>query len=147
MLAKGLANGLPIGVTISTREVASSFNPGDHGSTFGGNPISCTAANFTINSILKNRLIENARLQGENLIRLLNTIGSPITEVRGKGLMIGISVDCDGKKIVNKCIENGLLINSPDKGLLRLLPPLIIDNKAVELTTKILKDIVKMKGM
>jgi acetylornithine/N-succinyldiaminopimelate aminotransferase len=138
MLAKGLANGIPIGVTISSDEVASSFKPGDHGSTFGGNPISCTAANFTINTILEHNLLVNAKVQGENILKSLKKIGSSFRDIRGKGLMIGISVDFDAKKTVNKCIANGLLINSPDKGLLRMLPPLIIDKKAIEESTKIL---------
>ena len=139
MLAKGLANGIPIGVTIAKEEVAASFEKGDHGSTFGGNPVSCAAANYTVDYIMNNKLIENAAKQGAYIIEKIKSLkNSNIKEIRGKGLMIGITIEGNAKEVVSKCNENGLLVNSPDDNILRLLPPLTIDKKTIDKAIKIL---------
>ena len=141
MLAKGLANGIPIGVTIAKEEIASSFEKGDHGSTFGGNPVACTAANFTVDYIIKNKLIENAAKQGNYIVEKINALkNSKINEIRGKGLMIGVQIEANAKEIVSKCNEKGLLLNSPDENVLRLLPPLIITKKEIDKAVKILDE-------
>ena len=144
MLAKGLANGIPVGVTIAKEEIASSFKSGDHGSTFGGNPVACAAANFTVNYIIKNKLIENAKKQGDYFIKKIKSLKNKnIKEIRGKGLMIGILIGGDAKEIVKKCNEKGLLINSPEEKVLRLLPPLIINKKIIDESIKILVKVLK----
>lgn len=143
MLAKGLANGIPIGATIAKEEIASSFKSGDHGSTFGGNPVACAAANFTIDYIIKNKLINNAKKQGEYIIKKIKSLNSNnVKEIRGKGLMIGIGVKANAKEIVKKCNEKGLLINSPEEKILRLLPPLIINKKIIDDSMNILRKII-----
>jgi len=144
MLAKGLANGIPIGVTIAKEEIASSFKSGDHGSTFGGNPVACAAANFTVNYIIKNKLIENAKKQGDYFIKKIKSLKNRnIKEIRGKGLMIGLAIKANAKEIVKKCNEKGLLINSPEEKVLRLLPPLIINKKIIDESIKILVKVLK----
>ena len=143
MLAKGLANGIPIGVTIAKDEIASSFEKGDHGSTFGGNPVACAAANFTINYIIKNKLIENAAKQGNYIVEKIKSLNnSKIKEIRGKGLMIGVQIGGNAKQVVIKCNEKGLLLNAPDENVLRLLPPLTITKKEIDKAIKILDDVL-----
>ena len=143
MLAKGLANGIPIGATIAKEEIASSFKPSDHGSTFGGNPVACAAANFTVDYIIKNKLIANAEKQGKYIVEKLKLLNSRnIKEVRGKGLMIGLNTKTNAKEIVKKCNKKGLLINSPDDNVLRILPPLTINRKVIDAAIKILNDVL-----
>ena len=144
MLAKGLANGIPIGATIAKEEIAASFKSGDHGSTFGGNPVACAAANFTIDYIIKNRLINNAEKQGEYIIKKIKSLNSNnVKEIRGKGLMIGLDTKSNAKDIVKKCNEKGMLINSPEEKILRLLPPLIINKTIIDNSIEILGNVLK----
>ena len=143
-VAKGLANGLPIGVTIATEKVAKSFGKGDHGSTFGGNPVSCSAANFTIDEIISKKLMKNAALMGDYLIKKLKEIDSAsIKEVRGKGLMVGMELNGNGEKIVNKCLEKGLLVNLASEKVLRFLPPLTITKGIIDDSIIILKEVIE----
>ncbi len=144
MLAKGLANGIPIGVTIAKEEIASSFEKGDHGSTFGGNPVACAAANFTVDYIIKNNLIENAAKQGNYIVEKIKSLkNGKIKEIRGKGLMIGVQIDGNAKEVVAKCNEKGLLLNAPDENVLRLLPPLTIDSKTINKAIGIIDSVIK----
>lgn len=140
-LAKGLANGIPIGVTIASSKVASGFKPGDHGSTFGGNSLACKAALFTIDSIIKNKLMKNAEKQGIYLMEKLSKIDG-VKNVRGKGLIAGMDVN-NAKDAVKKCISKGLVINSTSEGTLRLLPPLTISKKQIDDAIKILKGVLE----
>jgi acetylornithine/N-succinyldiaminopimelate aminotransferase len=144
MLAKGLANGIPIGATIAKQEVAASFESGDHGSTFGGNPVACAAANFTVDQVIKNKMITNAEKQGIYIMeKIKSLIGNEVKEIRGKGLMIGIEIKMNADDVVKKCSDKGLLINSPDKNTLRFLPPLTIDKKTIDKAIKILGETIK----
>lgn len=151
-LAKGLANGVPIGVCISNYE----FEKGDHASTFGGNNLACAAANATIDYILENKLMENAVKTGEYMMKELKKLPH-IKEVRGKGLMIGAEIEeiysknennteksekIDAKKICEKCMEKGLLINNATENTLRGLPPLITKKKHVDAAIKILNEVL-----
>lgn len=151
-LAKGLANGVPIGVCISNYE----FEKGDHASTFGGNNLACAAANATIDYILENKLMENAVKTGRYMMKELKKLPH-IKEVRGKGLMIGAEIEeiydknennneksekIDAKKICEKCMENGLLINNATENTLRFLPPLITKKKHVDAAIKILNEVM-----
>lgn len=139
-LAKGLANGIPIGVTIASDKVASAFKPGDHGSTFGGNSLACKAALFTIDSIIKNSLMKNAGKQGAYLMERLSKLDG-VKNVRGKGLIIGMDVK-DAKETVKKCIGKGLIVNNASETALRLLPPLIISKKQADDAIKILEGVL-----
>ena len=143
VLAKGLANGIPIGATIAAEHVASSFEKGDHGSTFGGNSLACRAANFTIDFIKSKNLMGNAAVNGNYFMKKLESIKSKsIKKVRGKGLMIGVEIENESNPIVKKCLEKGMLINSTDEHTLRFLPPLIIDKKIIDDSIKILSNAI-----
>lgn len=142
-LAKGLANGIPIGVTIAREDIAKSFEKGDHGSTFGGNPVACCAANFTVDYIVKKRLMRNASAQGKHFLQKLHSIKSKsIKEIRGKGLMIGVEMKSKAAEIQKKCIDKGLLINLTAEKVLRALPPLITNKKIIDDAVGILEEVV-----
>jgi acetylornithine/N-succinyldiaminopimelate aminotransferase len=140
-LAKGLANGIPIGICVSNYE----FGKGEHASTFGGNNLACAAANATIDFILKNRLMNNASTTGNYFMKKLNELKNRnpvIKEIRGMGLMIGMDIEGDAKKITEECLKRGLLINNATERTLRFLPPLTITKKEVDSAVKILESVL-----
>ncbi|MDF2569682.1 MAG: argD 1 [Sporomusa sp.] len=141
-LAKGLAGGVPIGAFIASDKVASAFGPGDHGSTFGGNPLACAAANAVLNTIQEEKLLNNAKVMGEYLVAQLNTLKEKyptlISEVRGKGLIAGAKLTCPGRDIVNSCMNQGAIINCTAGDVLRFVPPLNITKGHVDEMTAIL---------
>jgi acetylornithine aminotransferase len=123
-LAKGLANGLPVGALLVADEVTGAFGPGDHGSTFGGNPVSCAAAGAVVEAI-DDRLLANVRDQGAVLAAAL--AGLPgVLEVRGRGLLLGAVVERPAAEIVDECRERGLLVLTAGEHVLRLAPPLTV---------------------
>ena len=132
-LAKGLGGGFPIGACLATQGVASTFVPGDHGSTFGGGPVQCAAALAVIDTIENELLLERAQYVGDSIIAQLRGMQSVTGEVRGKGLLIGI--DCDktpSREIAGRCLEQGLLINDVTPSTIRLSPPLTITDDEVD---------------
>ena len=142
-LAKGLANGVPIGVTIAKEGI--DFDKSDHASTFGGNNLSCAAANATVDFILEKNLMENAAKQGNYFMKKLNELKNKhdmVKEVRGKGLMIGVELNAECKDIANKCLEKGLLVNCVSEKVLRFLPPLIITKKELDIALNILDGVL-----
>jgi len=144
--AKGLANGVPIGACLAGVKAANLMSPGSHGSTFGGNPLACAAALATIEAILKNKLHENAKKQGESIRQKLNeSLGDckNVAEIRGQGLMIGIELKAPCKDLVDLAAEQGLLINVTAGSVIRLLPPLNITNEQLEILTNILTKVIK----
>ena len=144
--AKGLANGVPIGACLAGVKAANLMSPGSHGSTFGGNPLACAAALATIEAILKNKLHENAKKQGESIRqRLKESLRDykNVAEIRGQGLMIGIELKVPCKDLVDLAAEQGLLINVTAGSVIRLLPPLNITNEQVEILTNILTKVIK----
>lgn len=143
-LAKGLANGIPIGATMAKEDIAKSFAKGDHGSTFGGNPVACCAANFTIDFVLKNKLMQNAEKQGNHLMKGLCSISSKhVEEVRGKGLMAAMEIKDKAANIQKNCLENGLLVNLTADKVLRFLPPLIINKNVIDDAMEILNEVIE----
>lgn len=131
-LAKGLANGIPIGACVAKEHVAELFKPGKHGSTFGGNPLSCAAAIATLKTITNNKLWENAKHQGETLLKGLKEKlkGHPhVVDIRGRGLMIGIELDRPCRPILDLALEKRLLFNITSEKVIRLLPPLIFEDE------------------
>jgi len=145
-LAKALGNGFPIGAMIAKEKVAAAFSPGDHASTFGGNPLACTAALATLEYMLKNGVVENAARVGaylkERLVELAGRFPF-IREVRGLGLLLGLELTIEGAPIVSRCRERGLLINCVDDRILRFLPPLIIGTEEVDQAAGILKEVFR----
>ncbi len=138
--AKGLANGFPIGVTIAKKKL--DFEPGDHGSTFGGNSLCCSVALKTISII--EMIMPEIEKKGIYLTRKLNAINSQyIKKVRGKGLIIGIELNIPAERIVFRCIEKGLLINKVHTNVLRLLPALTISYEEMDIACRILKSVLE----
>lgn len=129
-LAKGLGNGLPIGALLVADEAAGAFAPGDHGSTFGGNPVSCAAACAVVDAI-DDELLENVRELGAALAAGLASL-SGVAEVRGRGLLLGALVDGPASNVVTACREQGLLVLTAGDHVVRLAPPLTIDAEDVE---------------
>ncbi len=129
-LAKALAGGVPIGAICAKEDVAAAFEPGDHGSTFGGNPLACAAGLAVLECVLKEDLAGNARDVGLYLMHRLENLAEKygkITEIRGLGLMIGIQLSEDiALQIKGKLLEKGFLAGSVGNDVIRLLPPLII---------------------
>jgi len=148
-LAKSLANGLPLGAVIAAKNVAGLFVPGDHGSTFGGNPVSCAAASAVLKQ-MSPKLLKQVTLKSNYFIKKLNELKkqySCIKEIRNIGLLIGVELDFPAKDIVEFCLGKGLLINSPKEFVLRFLPPFIITNKDIDFTIKILGEAFKCQTL
>jgi acetylornithine/N-succinyldiaminopimelate aminotransferase len=144
-LAKSLANGFPLGATVAGRKCAEVFTYNDHGSTFGGNPVSCAAASAVLKIINKkflNNTLKTARYFLGNL-EILKKKYSIVREVRGLGLMLGMDLTVSGKDIVNYCMDRKLIINCTHDTVLRFLPPLIISKKDVDFSIKILEEALK----
>ena len=128
-LAKGLGGGLPLGAMIAMGEKVPVFKPGEHGSTFGGNPISCAAANAAIDFIVKKELLARVEIDGEFLKAQIQKIPG-VSMVRGRGLLIGIVLQSNiAQVLVEKALSNGLLLNAPAKNVIRVAPALIVSKK------------------
>jgi acetylornithine/N-succinyldiaminopimelate aminotransferase len=143
--AKSLGGGLPLGAAVASDKVASVFNYGDHGTTFGGNPVSC-AASLAFLSLLTPAALKRVKSLGEYLKGSLYELKSKygfIKDVRGLGLMLGAELDFSAKGIVKACQENGLLINCTQDNVLRFLPSFIIEKKDIDTAMGILEDALK----
>ena len=128
-LAKGLGAGLPLGAMITLGDRTPAFKPGEHGSTFGGNPVSCAAANAAIDFIVKKDLLKKVSTSGKYLKVMLVKVPG-VVEVRGRGLLLGIVLDSNvATAVVAKAMSNGLLINATGKNVIRIAPPLIVSKK------------------
>ena len=144
-LAKGLGGGLPIGAMLAKDKIAEGFEPGDHASTFGGNPVVCSGSKVVLNELLNNELLHHVKETGEYLTKKLKDLQikhSCITEIRGFGLMQGIEFDCNIKNIVNKAMKSGLLLVGAGKNIIRFVPPLIITKDEVNKGINILDSII-----
>lgn len=145
-LAKGLGGGVPIGAFLARETVAKTFGPGDHGTTFGGNPLACAAANAVLSVLSKEQLPGNAAAVGayfmEQLTKLAASYPALISGVRGQGLMIGLKLNKPGKDIVNRCMAEGALINCTNVDVLRFVPPLNIEKKHVDELITILNKVL-----
>jgi acetylornithine/N-succinyldiaminopimelate aminotransferase len=146
-LAKALGGGLPIGAMVVRKEIADILGPGMHASTFGGGPVICKAALAVLGAIQKEKLLTNAKNSGEYLFVKLNELKNKyeiIKEVRGLGLMAGLELSIEGKTIVEKCIEKGLLINCTHDKVLRLMPALNITKKEIDKGIAILEEVLRL---
>ena len=142
-LAKGLASGMPIGAILA-KDRASVFTPGEHGSTFGGNPVACAAGYATLKFIIENDVAGNAKRVGEYFMTGLEKLRQKfqfITEVRGRGLLIALEFSRDiANSVVKACLDRGLLVNRVKPSALRFMPPLIIGNGEVDKALGILDE-------
>ena len=142
-LAKGLGGGLPMGAMLVTGEAKELFEPGQHGSTFGGNPVVASAALATLNFIEKEDLLINATNMGQLLIKLITQIEG-VTEVRGRGLILGVGLkDVKAKDVELECRKLGLLLNAVNENTLRLAPALIVNIDQVKRCAEIIDDAIR----
>jgi acetylornithine/N-succinyldiaminopimelate aminotransferase len=141
-LAKGLGGGLPIGACIGIGPAGELFSPGDHGSTFGGNPVSCAAALAVLRTIAEDHLLDNVKRVGEHLASGLDELGSPLVrEVRGSGLWRALGlVGNDAAAVESAARKRGLLINAVKPDAIRLAPPLILTEAEVDEALPLLRD-------
>lgn len=145
-LAKGLANGIPIGVCLARGAAADVLSPGTHGSTFGGNPFSCTVANTVLAVIEEEGLLEHAARMGERLRQNIESgIFAPerVVEIRGRGMMMGIEMDSPCTELVSIALERGLLVNVTAERVIRMLPPLNLSEAEVDQVSERLCDSIK----
>lgn len=145
-LAKGLASGIPIGAMMAT-DRASVFAPGDHGSTFGGNPLACAAGYAVMDYIITHGLTKHVRGIGEQffagLEKLKNEFGF-IAQVRGCGLLLAVEFDREcARQVVEACLKRGLLINKVKPNAIRFMPPLIVTARDIESALTMLADVLK----
>lgn len=143
-LAKGLANGLPLGAVLAKEEITESFVPGTHASTFGGNPLCCAAAVATLNTILKEDYLKKCSESGVYFRNKLNGLKGKyhfIKDVRGEGLLIGLELDFPGADIVKKCFDKGFIINCVMENVLRFLPSFLISNDEIDMLIELLDEI------
>ena len=144
-LAKGIAGGVPMGVTLVKPDILSVMKKGEHSSTFGGNPLACAAGTATLQALTQDGLIQNAKNMGEKFLLGLNDLKSKhkiIREVRGKGLMIGVELKFEVKDILMEGIKKGLLLLYSGRNILRLLPPLVISDEDVTRSLQILDELL-----
>ncbi len=142
VLAKGLAGGVPIGAFLAT-EKASVFAKGEHGTTFGGNPLACAAGHAVLKYIIDNGLVAHVREMGEKFLDGLTKLKNEfniISDVRGKGLLLAVEFNSDiARPFALGCMEQGLLLNNLKPNLLRLIPPLIVKPEEIEKALVILR--------
>jgi len=145
-LAKGLGNGVPIGACLAHGKAAELFQPGNHGSTFGGNPLTCAAANAVVETIIKDGLCQRADQLGK---RMLEGFKAQLKElpavksIRGKGLMLGIELDRDCPELVALALQRHCLINVTAGNVVRLLPPLILSDQQADTIVDVVSSLIK----
>jgi len=145
--AKGLGNGVPIGACLAQGKAAEVLQPGTHGSTFGGNPLACAAALATVDTLIHDRLIERAETLGKRIIDGLEASfegANYITDIRGKGLMIGIELNAPCSELVMLAKAKGLLINVTSDSVIRLLPPLTLTDDEADLAVDAISKLIKV---
>jgi acetylornithine/LysW-gamma-L-lysine aminotransferase len=147
-LAKGVAGGIPIGLTFSRKEIMSSLKVGEHSTTYGGNPLACAAAIATIDVLEQENLPEKAREQGEYFVSKLNQLKDAhkiIREVRGLGLMIGVETRFEVLDFILGSLGRGVLILDAGRNVLRFLPPLVITRAHIDRTIEVLNQVIGEK--
>jgi acetylornithine/N-succinyldiaminopimelate aminotransferase len=135
-LAKGLGSGFPIGAMMAKEQPAKTFQPGSHGSTFGGNPLASTAGLATIEEIVDRDIVKNAAEMGQYLIEQLENFQSSnpmIKQIRGKGLLIGVEVEGPAGEITQQALKENLLILTAGPNVVRVLPPLTVEKEEIDL--------------
>ncbi|MDP8236942.1 MAG: aspartate aminotransferase family protein [Candidatus Erginobacter occultus] len=142
-LAKALGGGLPIGALVVKEEFVGFLPPGTHASTFGGSPVVCAAALAVFQTMEEEGIIENVREKGDYLRRKLEELASDfpmIREIRGRGLMLGMELDREGKPIVDRCLEKGMIVNCTAGNVLRVMPACNITREEIDQAVGILRE-------
>jgi len=146
-IAKGIGGGFPIGAVLLNKKVASGIKPGIHGSTFGGNPLAMSAGNAVMDIMFKKGFLSNVSKNGKYFIKQLQKIHKKypkiIKEVRGKGLLIGLCLNVDQSKFIKKLSDNTLLTVRAAENVVRLLPPLNVTKREINLGLKIIEKVCK----
>lgn len=144
-LAKGLGSGVPIGACVGSGAAADVFQPGNHGTTFGGGPLVCRAALETLNVMEEESLLENARARGEDMLAQLSSAlkgQAGVKEIRGHGLMIGVELDRPCGVLVSEALKAGLVMNVTQDTVVRLLPPLILKEEEAKEIVRIVVELI-----
>jgi len=147
-LAKALGNGLPVGAMLATDKIAKAFVPGNHASTFGGNPLAMAAATSVIKTIFNNGILNHCVKTGDYFLSALKKLQQKhkiIREVRGRGLMLAAQLDIEASDIIKECLQKGLLINSTGGKTIRFVPPLIITTQDVDQAIQVLDEVMEGK--
>lgn len=147
-LAKALGNGFPIGAMLATDKISKAFVPGNHASTFGGNPLATAAAIATLKTILQEGILEHCRRMGDYFLLQLKKLQGKhkiIKDVRGTGLMLAAQLNIESSDIVNECLRRGLLIISAGSKTLRFVPPLIITTGDIDQAMGVLDEVMEGK--
>ena len=148
VLAKALGGGLPLGAFLATSKFDDIFKAGNHGTTFGGNPVCCAAGKVVLTEVFENGLMEHVKIEGEYLISQLNELAKlfpeKISKIRGKGFMVGIELLEPGMPYVSKMRERRVLINCTNSNVIRLLPPLIISKNDIDFFLFNLHELLKV---
>ena len=146
-IAKGIGGGFPIGAVLMTKKVASGMIPGTHGSTFGGNPLAMSVGNAVLDQIFKKGFLKNVKKNSQYFHSELNKLKDQypkiIKEVRGIGLLIGLQLFHDQTKFIQKLMDNKLLTIRAGENVIRILPPLNVKKKEIDLAIKIIKKVCK----
>ena len=149
-LAKALGNGFPISACLALPEVASAFKPGDHGGTYGGNPLACAAALAVLDTIRDERILDRVQSSGQRFLRHLHALAAEtplIREVRGIGLILGIEFNEPvARKIVASALEKGLIINATTDSVIRLRPALNVKDEEIDRGMQLLKESMETEG-
>ncbi|WP_083750209.1 aspartate aminotransferase family protein [Rhodohalobacter halophilus] len=144
--AKALGSGFPIGAVIAKEKFAKAFSPGNHGTTYGGNPLACAAALETLKTIEDEEICDKARVRGNYMMQRLKDLSqnwSAIREVRGLGLMIGVELSFPGREVVNEMLKRGVLSNCASEVVIRIVPPLIISKEEIDTVIDVLVESIK----
>ncbi|MEW9924640.1 aspartate aminotransferase family protein [Clostridium butyricum] len=143
-MAKALGGGMPIGAICASKEVAKAFTSGSHGTTFGGNPVSCAAALAEVNELIDRDLAGNAQKMGAYFMEKLSKMPH-VKEVRGQGLLIGVEFDesISGVDVKHACFDRKLLITAIGDHIIRMIPPLIISEKDCDKAVQIIKEAIE----
>ena len=145
-LAKALGSGFPIGAVIAKEKFASAFEHGNHGTTFGGNPLACAVALETLSVIEDENVCEMARVRGNYLMTRMQDQSSnwtAIKDVRGKGLMVGVELSFPGAAVIQEMMKRGVLANCASGNVIRLVPPLIISKEEIDTIVDVLVESIK----
>ena len=142
--AKPLANGLPIGAIMLNQKIANAIQPGDHASTFAGNPFTTRVAEHVVQRISQPDFLADVQEKGDYLVELLEELNSPhIQEIRGAGLLVGVQMDIAVGPIIEKALGKGVILISAGADVLRFVPPLIIEQKELEQAVNVVGEILR----
>jgi len=145
-VAKAMGGGFPVGAMLCRQETASVMKHGDHGSTYGGNPLASAAAHASITAILEENLVDAAREKGDYLINQLKEASAKIesiADIRGKGLMIGVELSFNGRPVVEEMLKRGVLSNCTHGNVMRLVPPLVISLEELDRLARVLVESIE----